>query len=420
MLVRILYYYFKTRYLHKKINTIEKLKAHQEKQFKRLVKHTLPQSSFYKPYLNKPFNEWPIINKKIMMEHFDEINTAKIKKSEALAVALKAENTRDFSPLIQQIAVGLSSGTSGHRGLFLANNQERDLWVGMILAKAMPHGIYKTERIAFFLRANNALYKTLNKSHKIQFHFFDLLDDFETHIERLNQLNPTLLSAPASVLLMLAKQKGRLLIRPQKIFSVAEVLEPEEEHLLSHTFGCPISQIYQCTEGLLAISDRKTNALLMNEEFLIIEKEWIDEHRFVPIITDLFRTTQPIIRYRLDDILVTKSSHHPLTQLTAIEGRIGDTCYGKKGNHHIPIFADLLRQAMVSSPVEFDDYVISQRTLSEFTIQITPDTPYKHELIHHLNKIFIHKQCETPLWHWEPYQKNALGAKRRRIMSFVK
>ncbi len=354
-----------------------------------------------------------------MMDHFDEINTVKIKKADALAVALKAEQTRDFSPLINQIAVGLSSGTSGNRGLFLANARERDLWSGIILAKAMPNGIHQTERIAFFLRANNSLYKTLSTSRTIQFHFFDLLDDFNQHIERLNQLNPTILSAPASVLMMLEKQKNRLTIRPKKIFSVAEVLEPEEELKLSNVFECPISQIYQCTEGLLAISDNKTNALLMNEDCLIIEKEWIDEHRFTPIITDLFRTTQPIIRYRLDDILVAKPSHHIQTELAAIQGRVGDTCYGKKGDARIPIFSDLLRQYMVSSGIEFDDYVISQHFLTEFTIQISPDIANKNELTQHLNQIFIHKQCQIPNWHWKPYQANPSGVKRRRIQSYL-
>ncbi len=54
----------------------------------------------------------------------------------------------------------------------------------------------------------------------------------------------------------------------------------------------------QCTEGFLAISDKKSNQLVMNEEFFDHEKEWIDEQHLFPLITDLLRTTQPIIRYR--------------------------------------------------------------------------------------------------------------------------
>lgn len=416
MIIRILYYYYKTLFLNKILNSPDRLKAYQEKQFKKLVKNTLSKSPFYKDYLDKPLQQWPIITKKIMMEHFNEINTVNLTKENALDVALKSEQTRDFSPLINNISVGLSSGTSGNRGLFLASPKERDAWAGIILAKALPDGIRTKERIAFFLRANNNLYTTLNKSRKIQFHFFDLLDDFDTHIERLNTLNPTLLSAPASVLLVLAKSK-RVKIHPKRIFSVAEVLEPCDETIISEAFHCEVSQIYQCTEGFLAISDKHTNRLVMNEEFLIIEKEWLDERRFVPVITDLIRSTQPIVRYRLDDVLIVEKSNEVYTELSTIEGRLGDVCYGQQGGKLLPIFADSLRQQMASSMVEFDDYQICQLSLNEFSIRISPDIKDKTTLITHLNHLFQQKKCETPNWHWQAYEVKNPGVKTRRIQS---
>lgn len=102
--------------------------------------------------------------------------------------------------------------------------------------------------------------------------------------------------------------------------------------------------MYQCTEGFLAISNKENNHLLMNEEYLIIEKQWLDDRRFVPIITDLLRTTQPIIRYRLDDVLIEEQSDGIFTRLAGIEGREGDICYATQGNKVLPVFADLIRQ----------------------------------------------------------------------------
>ncbi|MDR3501001.1 MAG: CoF synthetase [Legionella sp.] len=413
MILRLLYYYFKTQYLNQRFHNREQLSVYQEKRFKKLVKKTLRKSPFYQPYLDKPFTQWPIINKKIMMQHFDEINTVNIKKDHALAVALGAENSRDFSPLIEDIAVGLSSGTSGNRGLFLASSQERDAWAGILLAKALPQGLKKQERVAFFLRANNQLYTTLSKSKKIQFHFFDLLERFDTHKERLTQLQPTILSAPASVLLALAKH--RVAIKPQKIFAVAEVLEPRDAAIITKAFACPVSQVYQCTEGFLAISEKHSNRLLMNEEFLIIEKEWIDERRFVPIITDLLRTTQPIIRYRLDDVLIEEPSASVFTQLTGIEGRVGDICYATKEDKVLPVFADLIRQKMASFPFEFDDYTIQQHDLNQFSIQITPELGEKEALITHLNELF--QDYDRPNWEWQPFIKKEFSTKNRRIQA---
>ncbi|KTC78528.1 coenzyme F390 synthetase FtsA [Legionella cherrii] len=417
MILRLLYYYFKTHYLRKRFKSRDQLSAYQEKRFKKLVKSTLCKSSFYQPYLDKPLSEWPIINKKIMMHHFDEINTANIKKDHALELALKAEKTRDFSASINGIAVGLSSGTSGNRGLFLANAKERDAWAGILLAKALPEGFKKNECIAFFLRANSKLYTTLSKSKKIQFHFFDLLDHFEAHRDRLNEIQPTILSAPTSVLLALAREKHRLSITPKKIFAVAEVLEPRDEAIISTAFNCQVAQVYQCTEGFLAISDKENNHLLMNEEYLIIEKEWLDERRFVPIITDLLRTTQPIIRYRLDDVLIEEPSKGIFTRLAGIEGRVGDICYATQNNQLFPIFADLIRQKMASFPFQFDDYTIQQQALNHFTIQITPDLPEKEALISHLNELFQAHDFDIPLWHWQPFIKREMGAKNRRIQA---
>lgn len=417
MIVRILYYYYKAIFLAHHIKTRERLADYQNQQFKKLVKNSLAQSPFYQSYLDKPFYDWPIINKSIMMEHFDDINTAKIKKEVALKIALQAEETRDFSPLFNKIAVGLSSGTSGQRGLFLTSPRERDMWAGIMLAKALPNGLKTKERIAFFLRANNQLYKTLNQSKKIQFYFFDLLTNFDEHIEALNAIQPTILSAPSSVLVFLAQQKHRLTIQPKKIIAVAEVLEKNDEKAISDAFHLPVAQIYQCTEGFLAISDKTTNNLIMNEEFLIIEKEWLDENRFVPIITDLLRHTQPIIRYRLDDILIEKKTSGAFTELTTIEGREGDILYGRKDSVNIPIFADTIRQKMASSPMEFEDYRICQYDINNFSIQVFPELLDSSKLIAHLNQLFIQIDCDIPQWHWQTYEKKECHIKQRRIMS---
>ena len=74
-----------------------------------------------------------------------------IKKEEAFRVALQAETTRDFAPQLEGITVGLSSGTSGNRGLFLVGPQEQAKWAGTILAKALPGSLWAEQRIAFFL-----------------------------------------------------------------------------------------------------------------------------------------------------------------------------------------------------------------------------------------------------------------------------
>ena len=104
----------------------------------------------------------PPVGKAEMMADFDRFNTAGVRLADALAVALAAERSRDFAPLLPGgIAVGLSSGTSGNRGVFLAAPAERDEWAGTMLARVLPGPLWAAHRVAFFLRASSALYTRL-------------------------------------------------------------------------------------------------------------------------------------------------------------------------------------------------------------------------------------------------------------------
>lgn len=229
-------------------------------QEKRMLKHLAKirgQSSFYRElWGGRPLSDWrnfPTIDKSMMMEHFDSLNTAGISKQAAMELALRAEQTRQFTPMINDMTIGLSSGTSGNRGLFLVGREERLAWAGTVLAKVLPASILTQQSIAFFLRANSNLYGTVNGG-SLKFEFYDLLDPLERHLQRLNMDRPTLLVAPPSMLRLLAQKQrtGKLSIRPQRIVSVAEVLEPLDRRYIEGVFNLAVHQVYQCTEGFLA------------------------------------------------------------------------------------------------------------------------------------------------------------------------
>ena len=97
---------------------------------------TLSSSPYYSDLL-KNNQKFPTMKKKLFMEFFDSINTVGIKKEEALKLAFESEKTRDFSPSIKNISIGLSSGTSGNRGVFLTSKIEKAIWVGAILDRVI-------------------------------------------------------------------------------------------------------------------------------------------------------------------------------------------------------------------------------------------------------------------------------------------
>jgi putative adenylate-forming enzyme len=372
----IVYHFLAARHRMRRLDTPERLRAHQEKSLGEFRKKVLARSPFYSAIKDQPLDRFPVMDKSSYIQAFDRINTAGVRFQDALDTALKAERERDFAPTLEGLTVGLSSGTSGRRGVFMASKRERLRWAGVMLAKALPGSILRRHRIAFFLRANSNLYTTLARGRHISFEFYDLTVGLRDHVSRLNAAAPDVLTAPASILRALAEEAvaGRLDIRPNRVFSVAEVLEPEDAGFVAGAFGTYPHQIYQCTEGFLGISG-PDGRIRLNEDYVFVEKEWIDREagRFVPIITDFTRSTQPIVRYRLDDVLVEDlDDASPFTVLKAIEGRCDDVLRFKTEVGEVPIYGDAVRQAMVSSDVAYDDYRIEQRPDGSLSVRVSP------------------------------------------------
>ena len=134
----------------------------------------------------------------------------------------------------------------------------------------------ETCKIAFFLRANSNLYESVQRG-KLQFQYFDLLERVENLVKRLETYQPTVWVAPPSMLRLLADAYvvGYLTAVPDKIISVAEVLDPLDRKVLERVFGQTVHQVYQCTEGFLGATCRY-GTLHLNEDIVHIEKEYID------------------------------------------------------------------------------------------------------------------------------------------------
>jgi putative adenylate-forming enzyme len=399
------------------------VKRRKEKYLKWLV-HNSPYYSKYKEI--KRLEDLPMGNKSMLMDNFDKINTKGLKKENCFDLALKSENDRNFSSMIGDISVGLSSGTSGNRGLFCANSSERALWAGIILAKVLPRSILSKQKIALFLRANNNLYDRLN-SNKIIFCFFDMIIPLKEQINSLESYNPDYLVAPASVLCQIAKciESKSLKITPTKIFSAAEVLDKADEAYLERVFNQKIHQLYQCTEGFLASTCSHGN-LHINEEYIIVEKEYLDKKngRFIPIITDLFRKTQPIVRYRLNDILVENTdscpcgSHH--LRLNAIEGREDDIFFFKhiESNEEVAVYPDFLRRAVISANDEIDEYRVIQYSAKEIEVQILSNSNISeitNSIRSNFDALFEKLNIQKPTIEFKQYKALDITQKRKRI-----
>ena len=420
-LVQILYYFLRTLFL--RISLTKKTLPYYHKIRLNLHLNWLRKNSQYYREHEAPFDQLPIMNKQEMMENFDEINTRSLDKQTCLDLALKSERERDFSSDIGDVSIGLSSGTSGSRGLFCTSPTEQNAWVGIILAKLLPNALLEKTNVALFLRANNNLYENVS-SKKVKFRFFDLLDPIENYIYDLEKYAPNVMVGPPSLLRMIAQrvEQGVIKLKPSKIISGAEVLDPLDEAYLERVFEQKIHQIYQCTEGFLGHTCEH-GTIHLNEDFLIIEKKMIDKKKFIPVITDLERKTQPIVRYELNDILTLKTEScpcgSPYTALEKIEGRCDDLFYyfskNKKEDVKV-LFPDFVRRRVIISDESIEEYKISQINFSDMRISVKP---YNDAIISNINnslKELFRELCAMDIsLVFEPYHFEQRGMKLKRV-----
>ena len=344
-------------------------KKQQQRMWRKFQSTVLPISPFYQFYLKKELTEFPVLEKKEFMGNFNEINTKGIDLKQAIDIATRSENSRDFSPTLNGYTVGLSTGTSGNKGLFLVSKKERAMWVALILQRIIGWK-FRKRKIAFFLRANSNLYTSV-QSKLLAFNFFDLLDPIDEHLSRIHKLQPNIIVGQPSLLILLAKAQKKEVIKlcPDQIISVAEVLSPVDQETIEGVFQVDVQQVYQCSEGMFGQSCKKGN-IHLNEDGLIIEKQWIDEKRFVPIITDLRRNVQPIIRYKMNDILHTTdcSCGSNMLAVSAIEGRMDDLLTFEDK----VIFPDFIRRAITGANSEIDNYQLIRVSDQKLNLFVNP------------------------------------------------
>lgn len=353
--IRIVRAFVIARYL-RSFGSHADLERFQQRRLRRHLAFLRRRSPWFGAAANNALEALPLMDKQTMMANFDQLNTVGVRLDDVTAMAVDAERSRQFTATLGGISVGLSSGTSGHRGVFIANAAERDEWAGTVLAHTLPHGRLFGHRIALFLRANNELYETVG-SRAVDFRFYDIYGNLAAHARDLEHYAPTILVAPPSVLDALLAEGVQ--VRPRRVYSVAEVLTDADAARFAEAFGQDvIHQLYQCTEGFLARTCER-GVLHLNEEIALFEREPIDERRFVPIVTDFTRRSQPIVRYRLNDILVLRAEPCPcgsvLTALERIEGREDDTLV----IGGVRVFADMVTRALIMAD-GFEQYRVVQ------------------------------------------------------------
>lgn len=294
----------------------KQLQDYQKNEVLSLVEHVCEKSLFYARTFSgldvsslPDYATLPTINKQVMMDNFDDLNTVGVRKADAMAYAMEKELDKDyFGYYLDKFVVGLSSGTSGNKGLYLTPRELTERAPALFLARGgLPLSLLPF-RILFMLRVFSQGFQDL-AAPGITINYKSSMTPPEDLIAAANAIRANILMAPPSLLRVLLPLADRLHRKPRRIVSYAEVLESEEKKRLSLVFGCPVVEIYQTSEGQIGSACSHGN-LHINEDLVYVELLDESGHAIGPgqrshtmLVTNLVNRAQPLLRYEMNDIL---------------------------------------------------------------------------------------------------------------------
>ena len=274
--------------------------------------------------------EFPIVEPRDMRARLDDWNSLGL-GAEAIHAAAEAAEKGEAGEVSGGVFAGYSTGSEGTRGVFLSSPAERARYLGQSLAKLLPGDVLRRRRIGLCLRADNALYRDVGKAGPFAFRYFGLAGPAQQRAREIAAFAPDVLIAPSHVLAELARLAAAGKFTPpafERVFVGAEPMGGAERQWIAQTLGARPDPIYQATEGFLGASC-KHGTLHLNEDSIRFEFERVGaSSRHRPIVTDLRRTSQPMVRVRLDDVIEFLDAQcpcgSPLCAIKPVEGRVTD------------------------------------------------------------------------------------------------
>jgi len=395
----------------------EKLEKFQLKKAHAIVNFAYKKSPYFRNHYRgfdlKDVWSLPITNKKLMMENLSDYNTLGFMKNDLINFCLEIEKTRNYDRRFNGYNLAMSSGTSGNRGIVITSPQEEKYLQAALFARFPLPRVLKI-KWAFILRVSTPAFNVSKFGQKMT--YISQLNTLENIQKQLEELKPNILSAPPSMLHILAKEvnAGQLNLKPKRIVSYAEVLSPEVKEEIEQIFGVKVYQIYQGSEGPIAMSCKHGN-LHINEDLIYVQTLDFDGQSTYPgepcykmIITDLNKRSQPIIRFELDDsIVISDSSCRCGSSFRVIEkilGRTDDLYWGqRKDIEELQcIFPDYIRRAIISSSDAIDDYQAIQEDYTTISIRIyfKVENIDKEQIINSISRnvknVFASYKCSEP------------------------
>ncbi|MBR0724089.1 F390 synthetase-related protein [Bradyrhizobium manausense] len=351
--------YLRTRLLRRWLTSRARIARWQQPRLARLMRDATRQAAFYRTFRDGVLSELPIVGKREVMARFEDFNRLGLTAAQIWTMIDRGEAPRGYD-------VGCSTGTSGNQGLYLVSDEERFVWLGTIVAKAIPPSLWRQHRVAIVLPRSSRLYDSANEAKLLKLCFVDLRLSMPSAAETLAAFQPTVVVGPPKALRWFAE--NGVAIAPRAMFSTAEVLDPPDREVIERRFGLGLRQIYMATEGLFGVSCEH-GTLHLAEDVVHFEFEPVagSSDLVAPIVTDFTRRTQVMARYRMNDILRLAPMRCPcgsaMQAVAEVIGRRDDVFLlpnRDSARSDVLVTPDVLRNAVLAADRSIDDFRIRQ------------------------------------------------------------
>ena len=367
----------------------EEIRAYQLSELQKLVAFSVEHSPFYRDLYKglsvrslEDFRQLPTIYKQMMMDHFDDFNTCGLKLEAVRNYAVQKDLHREYLGYYQdQYVIGLSSGTSGNKGIYITPKALTERLPFVFLARSGLPGKDLPFRILFLLRVFSQGFEDINAPF-IHINYLTTMTPVEEIIGRINRDHINILMAPPSLVRQLLPRAGTIKRPLQMIVCYAEVLEKEEKERFQALFVTHVIEIYQASEGQIGSTCRCGN-LHINDDLVYIElydKDGQAVDRPGPLatkmlLTNLINTAQPLIRYEMNDLIQLGERCPCGSSFRVIEkvlGRNDDVLYLYNRGHVLqPVYPDLMSRWIITTSDSIREFRVSQ--VSHSRLEITLD-----------------------------------------------
>jgi putative adenylate-forming enzyme len=378
-------YLFLNRNLYK-LNEAE-VKAMQEKLLFEAVNHALEHSSFYRRSSvmsvtsMEDFYRLPVINKKIAMENFNDINTCGLDFDEVKEFAVQKELAKDYTGYFKdEFVIGLSSGTSGNKGIYVTPKSLTQRLPFVFLARGgIPLNLLPFN-ILFLLRVFSQGFADI-KAPLINLTYKSTMTDPNELVTLINREKINIIMAPPSMLRILMMHADEIKAKIKLIISYAEVLEEEDKIKIAKAFGTRVHEIYQASEGQIGSACRCGN-LHINEDLVFVELyDKNDKPVVTPgvvarrmILTNLVNRAQPLIRYEMNDVIVLGEKcpcGSSFRVISRVIGRNDDLLvFRNSQGREVNVFPDLFARWIITGYDRIREFKVTQHSNGNLLIVI--------------------------------------------------